>query len=112
MPDEWMLRSAVKRALPKAEIAKVHHQDGLVEYANSEALLLVNRMLDGVFSDGDGIELIRRMAAEDDAPALLLISDIDDAQSRADALGARPGFGKTQLNDAVTTERILAAATT
>lgn len=112
VPDEWMLRSAVTRAVPGAQITKVNHHDELAEHATPESLLLVNRVLDGVFSDSGGIELIKRMAVEPDAPALLLVSDIDDAQSQAEEHGARPGFGKTQINDSRTTERVLAAATT
>ena len=111
-PDEWMLRSAVKRAVPGAEIAAVTHDDDLAGHTTAEALLLVNRVLDGVFTDGGGLEMIQRLAAMDDAPAMLLVSDIEDAQRQADVHGARPGFGKTAINDALTTERIHAAATT
>ncbi|NOT00029.1 MAG: response regulator [Phycisphaerales bacterium] len=62
-------------------------------------LVLVNRL---VFADSsDGLELVTRMQADPqirDTP-VMMISNFADAQQRAVAAGARPGFGKSALDD-------------
>ena len=61
------------------------------------ALVLVNRVLD---ADGDsGVELIRRLKADDQlrTTPVLLVSNYADAQEEAVAAGAEQGFGKTAL---------------
>ena len=63
------------------------------------ALVLVNRL---IFDDGsDGSELIRQMKANDGMKGvpIMLISNYQDAQDRAVAEGAVPGFGKSELGD-------------
>lgn len=72
-------------------------------------LVLVNRVSD---ADGaPGIELIRRLKSD---PALaelpvMLVSNFADAQAEAVALGALPGFGKSELTAAATTDRLRTA---
>lgn len=63
------------------------------------ALVLVNRL---IFDDGsDGRKLIRQMKANDRMKGvpIMLISNYQDAQDRAVAEGAVPGFGKSGLGD-------------
>lgn len=109
-PDVFMLRSAIRRALPDAATGEAN-DDVAVAAAGGDALLLINRVLDGRFTGGDsGIALIARLAAAPDPPTMLLVSDRPDAQREAEAVGAEPGFGKTELHDASTIERLRAAA--
>ncbi|RUL85641.1 response regulator transcription factor [Tautonia sociabilis] len=68
-------------------------------------LVLVNRVFD---SGGSGIDLIRSIR-QDAALAgvpVMLVSDHQDAQRQAVALGALPGFGKSQLGDPTTADRL------
>ena len=62
-------------------------------------LVLINRIFDG---DGsEGMELIRRLQVDDalsDTP-VMLVSNHDDAQEKAIALGAKRGFGKDDLGN-------------
>ncbi len=109
-PDMFMLKTAVGRALPGASIVFVNDVDALGEYRTPEALLLVNRELDGRFHSQSGIDLISEIAQQEDGPLAMLISDLEDAQSEAVAAGAKPGFGKSQLYDKSTTQRLREAA--
>jgi two-component system chemotaxis response regulator CheY len=69
-------------------------------------LVLINRIND---EDGaPGLELIRDMKAEAelaDVP-VMLVSNYAEAQQAAEALGARPGFGKSELTTPQTRTRL------
>jgi len=108
-PDAWALKSAVRSAVPEAEIRSIDDEASLAEAAREADLLLVNRVLDGRFSTGGGIELIRTLASNGSAARLMLVSNYEDAQAEALAAGARPGFGKTQLYDPATRDRLIEA---
>jgi hypothetical protein len=96
-PDRMMLRTAVSRVAPGAAIVAVNHERDLDEHLHPNAVLLVNRVLDGVFSVDNGHELIRLALQRGRPPELVLISNYVDAQDEAVQLGARRGFGKTRL---------------
>ncbi len=69
-------------------------------------LVLVNRILD---RDGSsGLELIRAMKADPELAEVpvMLVSNYGDAQADAVAIGALRGFGKVELRDAATRDRI------
>ena len=108
-PDMFMLKTAVGRALPEATIVSVNEFDALGEYRTAQALLLVNRELDGRFHTQSGIDIISEITRQTDGPVTMLISDLDDAQAQAIAAGAKPGFGKTQLYDKSTTDLLTGA---
>lgn len=66
-------------------------------------LVMVNRL---IFDDGsDGGELIRRMQADghQETP-VMMISNYDDAQQKAQDDGAVPGFGKANIDAPQTVE--------
>jgi two-component system chemotaxis response regulator CheY len=69
-------------------------------------LVLVNRVLD---RDGSsGLDLIRQLH-EDEALRqipVMLVSNYAEAQQEAEALGARPGFGKAELDRPQTLARL------
>ena len=109
-PDSFMLRTAVGRILPGAEILMVNDASTLDAHMTDDHLFLVNRVLDGSFATGNGIELIERIAQQDGAPNCLLISNYDDAQEHAESVGARPGFGTTELYSEKAASRLRDAA--
>lgn len=104
-PDAYMLRSAVRSALPNAEIEMVDDDATLSAKLDSADLVLVNRVLDGRFDSDDGIGLIAALAPTKPA-RFLLVSNFADAQARAEAAGAKPGFGKADMRSPETTRRL------
>lgn len=91
-PDSALLVGAVRTAVPGARIIKNKNESDL--WADGADLLLVNRVLDGRYGDGEGLRLIRE-AVSRGVPAML-ISNYADAQAAAEAAGAVPGFGKAE----------------
>ena len=62
-------------------------------------LVLVNRVFD---RDGDsGLDFIRQMSVDERLckVPIMLVSNYEDAQARAVAAGAQPGFGKASLQE-------------
>ena len=70
---------------------------------HSYALVLVNRILDR--DGGEGLELVRRVLADDilRSTPIMLVSNFPDAQREAVEAGAVPGFGKGALDEPATT---------
>lgn len=111
-PDMMMLATAMRRISPESPIMKANDASSLEQALASRAVLLVNRVLDGEFGDavGDrGIALISSLAQRNPALAMLLISNYEESQEQAEAAGAMPGFGKSQLYDEATASRVQAA---
>lgn len=111
VPDAAAIRAMVRRAVPEAEIVMVNDSKGL-QAEKTAGLLLINRVLDGSF-DGveSGIELIRKLSSDTSSAArTMLVSNYAEAQDEAEAAGARPGFGKTDLNESSTLDRVRDAA--
>jgi CheY-like chemotaxis protein len=74
--------------------------------AGPAALVLVNRLLD---ADGsDGVEFIRRLKADPRGTSVpcMLISNYDEYQQRAVEAGAVRGFGKAELDQPSTIEKL------
>ena len=107
-PDSWALKSAVGSAIPGAKIESANRQRELEEVVARADLLLVNRQLDGAFDVDTGAELIRAVRASQ-GPKAMLISNYPEAQAEAEAAGALPGFGKTEMYAAETKRRLRAA---
>ncbi len=105
-PDVSMLRSALRSMLPEARIEVADSDEALARLAPGSDLLLVNRVLDGDFEVAEGLELLPRYG---EAAAFMLVSDLPEAQARAEREGARPGFGKRQLRGEVMRSRVKAA---
>ena len=71
-------------------------------------IVLINRIL---AADGsEGSELIKKFSKQSDAPPMMLVSDHDEAQQQAVAMGAKRGFGKSALEEPETLELIREAA--
>ncbi len=104
--DSGSLRNLAQQAWPDATVDMVNRADDLDNYRDGSTLLLVNRALDGRFTAGTGVDLIRELAAGDDPPRLMLVSNYPDAQAAAVAAGAKPGFGKNELGRPDLVERL------
>jgi len=101
--DTGTLEYAVSQAAPGVAIDSAHSTAEL-NGLNGDTLLLVNRVLDGSFETGNGVELIAKLAKRENAPAMMLISNYADAQAQAVKAGARPGFGKANAFEKATAE--------
>ena len=108
-PDFFMLRSAVSRFVPGSNVVSIESPTDLESDLENFDVLLVNRVLDGGFERSDGVDLIVELAKRGVRARMLLISDIDDAQSAAESAGAMPGFGKQDLYDDSSRERLMNA---
>jgi hypothetical protein len=94
-PDAFALRSALARFAQHAEFVDVTSEDDLQRHTGADAIL-INRVLDGDFQDDSGLRLLETLPAESRSRAAL-VSNLPDAQERAAALGAAPGFGKSEM---------------
>ncbi|GJM18781.1 MAG: hypothetical protein DHS20C14_09940 [Phycisphaeraceae bacterium] len=106
-PDQFMLKSAIESLVPGATVESVSDSDTLRAASGDADLLLVNRVLDGVFDDAGGIDLIERVAAG--GARAMLISNLPDALAESETRGGVPGFGKSELRSERMRERLLAA---
>ena len=106
--DSGMLSRVIQQACPGVRVASAHNRAEIASLAGPR-VLLVNRALDGDFSVETGVDLIRQFATENAAPVMLLISNYEDAQAAAVAVGALPGFGKSQLQQPATKQALVDA---
>lgn len=105
--DSGSLSRFASEVAPDAEIVRINDQASLDEATEPETLLLINRVLDGRFTiGGSGIELIREIAAQAESVPTMLVSNFAESQKEAEAAGALPGFGKSQVGDPATRQRI------
>jgi hypothetical protein len=107
--DSFLLSRAVTRAVAGAKVVSANAVSQLEPLIAQGNVLLVNRVLDGMFDRG-GVELIRTTAQRANAPVMLLISNHTDAQASAEGAGAMPGFGKAELEEPETARRLQQAA--
>jgi len=108
-PDAMMLKSSIKRAIKGVQFQKIHSITELEQHLADAALAVVNRVLDGKFASDDGIGLIRQYASHESGTPLMLVSNFAESQAEAEAAGAVPGFGKSDIYAAETVERLRAA---
>lgn len=92
------------------EIERTALADETLERLRNEAfdLVLINRKLDADYSDG--MEILRSIKQDEKLKSLpvILVSNYADAQAAAIAAGAEPGFGKAELSDPATVEKVAA----
>ena len=97
-PDSSFLRIMVRKAHPEAEVFMVDDDRELSRaLADGVELLLLNRELSYGFHDTMGVDLIKRLKAQNAGIKMMLVSNYADAQAEAVAAGAVPGFGKREL---------------
>ena len=100
----------IKRFLESEFSATVRNADSVDDAreqidGGSFDLVLTNRILDSTHEEG--MEVVR-IAAEHQVP-VILVSNYDDAQQKAESAGAKPGFGKAALDSDETKSRIQSA---
>ena len=108
-PDHASISRLLKQLFDVEIIQTDAARDTLEELRRQKAdLVLVNRKLDIDYSDG--LEVIKQIKAEDDLQEVpvMLVTNYEEYQQQAQALGALPGFGKLQLNDPQTRQRLTA----
>jgi len=109
-PDSWMLKGVVGRVFPGGAVAMVNDVQATLVHAVEGDLVLVNRKLDGDFESESGLTLIGAlMALPKRKAAVMLVSNIAEAQAEAAALGAAAGFGKASAGTPEAARRMRAA---
>jgi CheY-like chemotaxis protein len=91
-----------------AEVFQAHGLKDAVARLKNEPfdLVLVNRKLDADFSDGLAVVRAIKADASLAGTPVMLVSNYPDAQDEAIAAGAVPGFGKADLNQPTTREKL------
>lgn len=107
-----MLKSAVRTAVPEAEFVSVTTDADVHAAVDRADLLLINRVLDGNFSNTSGLDLIDSVVTASPQARVMLVSNFADAQQQAIERGALPGIGKSTLRSPQTKERIRSAIQT
>jgi len=105
--DQRNIRRMIRKHFD-AEVVRAATADDALAALGEERfdLILVNRILPG--EPSSGIEWIRQVKADAetaDTP-MMLVSNYPDAQEQAVAAGAAPGFGKAELGDKRTIDRL------
>ncbi len=97
-PDAFALRTSLGSLFPGSQVMLINDDAALNDALSSTDVCLVNRELDGQFDSADGVELIRSVLSRDGGhTAIILVSNLEDAQQRAVEAGAHMGFGKRDL---------------
>jgi len=111
-PDHWSIKHLVEGELG-GEVVQAHHLADALELLRGGDfdLVLVNRKLDADYSDG--LEVIRQIKADPQLAGtpVMLVSNYPEYQAEAVAAGAEPGFGKAELRNPATREKLAAALT-
>ena len=106
VPDNFMLKSKMSQLFPDLTVDTCNSQADLEAKSNARTLLLVNRILDGMFDTEGGIELIGKLAQSSDAPQMMLISNFAESQEQAANVGALMGFGKSEMGSQDTEDKL------
>lgn len=105
--DHGLIATMLKKHF-SVEVLQAHSADEALKTLRSEKcdLVLVNRTLDA--DHADGLSLIELVKQDNELSAIpiMLISNYEQYQDQAMAAGAAPGFGKKQLNDPRTFDRL------
>ncbi|MCA9178220.1 MAG: hypothetical protein KDB14_27335 [Planctomycetales bacterium] len=87
-------------------VQTAHTADEALALAADCRLVLVNRVFDR--TGESGVEFVRRVKELHPEVPVMLISNYADAQAAAEAAGAMPGFGKSELGDSALLDRLRA----
>lgn len=104
-PDSSYLRLAVQKAGRDVKVVAADDDAELQKVLEAGVdLLLFNRVLDYGFEEEEGVELIRRLRAENPNVKMMLVSNYPESQAQAVEAGALPGFGKREIGSPRVTE--------
>ena len=103
--------SAIRRLIESefaAEVVQAHGLNDAVSQLKNESfdLVLVNRKLDADYSDGLAVVRAIKTDASLTQTPVMLVSNYPDAQEAAVAAGASLGFGKAELYQPATREKL------
>ncbi len=105
--DHASIRSLIEQNFDAKVVAADRGPDALDKLRDQKfALVLVNRKLDADGSDGMSIIAQLKKDPELSPVPVMLVSNFADAQQQAEAAGAVPGFGKSQLAAPETLEKL------
>ena len=97
-PDSSYLRMAVMQASKGVNVIGADEREELQKVLEDGVdLLLFNRELGYGFDEEKGVDVIKRLRAENPNLKMMLVTNYPDAQQAAVAAGALPGFGKREL---------------
>ena len=96
--DSQILRNFATEASNGLPTHNCISQEELDTFCREDCLLLINRELGGNFKESLGVDLARKLVDGPCPPRVILISNYSEAQQLAEANGAYPGFGKSELN--------------
>jgi CheY-like chemotaxis protein len=101
-----MLTIVVGKAVPGTRVVRVTDEAGVHREAGDASLLLVNRKMEPGYDDEDGNDYIRRLRQRYSTIPMMLVSNFAESQQQAVTDGARPGFGKAELNEEQTLTKL------
>jgi two-component system, chemotaxis family, chemotaxis protein CheY len=97
-PDSTYLRMVVMKAAKDVQVMMADDDSELKDaLAQGVDLVLLNRELGYGFTATLGVDLIKRLRAENPHLKMMLVSNHADAQAAAIANGALAGFGKREI---------------
>jgi len=104
-PDHGAVTRLIRGSFD-AEVQQAHGAAEALQSLDGVDLILINRIFDA--DGGDGMSLIRQLKQDDDTKDIpvMLISNYQNYQQEAESLGAAPGFGKAELHEEATVERL------
>ena len=106
-PDHSAIRDLIQRHFD-AEVIQTHGTDDTLQVLRGGDidLVLVNRLLDR--DQSEGLDVIRRIMSDADLARVpvMMVTNFPDHQEQAVSEGAVEGFGKLQLNDQQTVDKL------
>jgi len=109
-PDHAGIVAFLSRHFPGVEVDTAKLPADTMEklHAGPYDLILVNRKLDEDYSDG--LEIIKAIKADPELKAtpVMLVTNYEEHQDAAVAIGAERGFGKLEYGEPETIERVRA----
>jgi len=106
-PDHSSLTSFLNSHFD-VEVDRSHQMDDTLDKLRTQSydMVMINRKLDADYTDG--MAILETMKADEALKSIpvVLISNYADAQEAAVAAGAAPGFGKAELHDPATLEKV------
>ena len=98
-PDSSYLKMIVKKAIAGVQIVSIDDSRSFTHALETKdpGLILFNRELGYGFDPSTGVEAIALLRQTNPNLKMILVSNYPDAQKAAEAAGALPGFGKSEL---------------
>jgi CheY-like chemotaxis protein len=106
-PDHSSIRHLLERSFA-AQVVRTHEMTDTLQALREQAydLILINRKLDIDYTDG--MEILQKLKADPELSKIpvMLVTNFPEYQAAAVEAGAVPGFGKNELNQPETVEKL------